>query len=163
TRSPRRAAVGLRFPGADQEFQRFPRNGRAGLTLCGKACRATRSGNKEPLEHAQIPLERIQKLSVHVPPAGITCISRYLPACARLTPLMIVVSGSKQMKLRVCPGGGAGSQMVATVYLGPNSVSTVLPADSIEKCARPSASRSRSVKPSSSLSPRRGRGLGRSR
>src|SRR5271156_589394 len=48
----------------------------------------------------QIPLDRIQKLSVHLPPAGTLCKSGYLPSCARLAPLMIVESGSKQMNSR---------------------------------------------------------------
>jgi len=47
---------------------------------------------------------------------------------------------------RVWPGGGAGSQTTAAGYFGPNIASTVRPAASMEKCARPRESRSRSIK-----------------
>jgi len=77
-----------------------------------------------------MPLDRIQKLSVHLPLAGTVCRPDHLSV--RFTPLMIVVSGSKQMNGRGCPSRPDGSQIVATLNLGPNSVSTVLPPDSIQ-------------------------------
>src|SRR6516162_9202080 len=105
--------------------------------------KARPEGITRRLRFRQNPPARTQKLSVHFSPAGSDCNPEYLPSCARFTPLMIVVKGSKQMNSRGCPPGPAGSQIVATGYLGPNNVSTVLPPDSMEKRARPSASRSR--------------------
>ncbi len=74
-----------------------------------------------PLTINQMPLDRIQKLSVHFPPLGTACSPGHL--AVRLTPLIIVVSGSKQINCLGCPSGSDGSQMVATVYLGPNTMS----------------------------------------
>ncbi len=56
----------------------------------------------------QIPRARIQKLSVHIPPAGTVCRPEYLPSCARLTPLIIAAKDSKQMNSRSCPGANGG-------------------------------------------------------
>ena len=72
------------------------------------------------------------------PRASTLCMPGYLPSCARFTPLMM---GSKQIKSRVCPGGAPGNQIVATLYFGPNSVSSFLLPASIQEWARPSASR----------------------
>ena len=73
-----------------------------------------------------MPFARTQKLSLHLPPAGTVWSAGYLPSCARLTPLIIAVKGSKQMNSRGCPSGPTGSQIVTTGYFGPNSVSTSL-------------------------------------
>src|ERR1700683_2158217 len=56
----------------------------------------------------QIPLARIQKLSVHIPPEGTVCRPEYLPSCARFPPLLIADKGSKKMNSRVSQGGVGG-------------------------------------------------------
>jgi hypothetical protein len=59
------------------------------------------------MTQGQNPLARIQKLSIHLPPAGTVCKSEYLPWRTKLTPLMIAVNGSMQMNSRVSSGPGA--------------------------------------------------------